>query len=108
MKTTRCRTTGADNGIRLNELRGADYDDERCGGILLDQLTIDDMTNMIALSGYQTPAMDSVGKVQTIDADGPDVPSTITLQARVSIGFPTETMIACTWEARNWLRATAR
>lgn len=63
-------TTGADNGIRLNELRGADYDDERWE-LLLDQLTVEDMTNMIALSGYQTPAMDSVGKVQTIDADGP-------------------------------------
>ena len=63
-------TTGTDNGIRLNELRGADYDDERWE-LLLDQLTVEDMTNMIALSGYQTPAMDSVGKVQTIDADGP-------------------------------------
>ena len=48
-------TTGADNGIRLNELRGADYDDERWE-LLLDQLTVEDMTNMIALSGYQTPA----------------------------------------------------
>ena len=54
-------TTGADNGIRLNELRGADYDDERWE-LLLDQLTVEDMTNMIALSGYQTPAMESVGK----------------------------------------------
>ena len=88
-------TTGADNGIRLNELRGADYDDERWDD-LLDQLTIDDMTNMIALSGYQTPAMDSVGKVQTIDADGPmSINNNFTGEG--SIGFPTETMIACTW-----------
>ena len=35
-------TTGADNGIRLNELRGADYDDERWD-LLLDQLTVEDM-----------------------------------------------------------------
>ena len=87
-------TTAADNGIRLNELRGADYD-ERWED-LLDQLTIDDMTNMIALSGYQTPAMDSVGKVQTIDADGPmSINNNFTGEG--SIGFPTETMIACTW-----------
>lgn len=44
-------TTGADNGIRLYELRGADYDDERWEE-LLDELTVEDMTNMIALSGY--------------------------------------------------------
>lgn len=51
---------------------------------------------MIALSGYQTPAMDSVGKVQTIDADGPmSVNNNFTGEG--SIGFPTETMIACTW-----------
>ena len=88
-------TTGADNGIRLNELRGADYDDERWD-LLLDQLTVEDMTNMIALSGYQTPAMESVGKVQTIDADGPmSINNNFTGEG--SIGFPTETMIACTW-----------
>lgn len=88
-------TTGANNGIRLNELRGADYDDPRWD-LLLDQLTIDEMTNMIALSGYQTPAMDSVGKVQTIDADGPmSINNNFTGEG--SIGFPTETMIACTW-----------
>ena len=88
-------TTGADNGIRLYELRGADYDDERWEE-LLDELTVEDMTNMIALSGYQTPAMDSVGKVQTIDADGPmSVNNNFTGEG--SIGFPTETMIACTW-----------
>ena len=88
-------TTGADNGIRLNELRGADYDDERWE-LLLDQLTVEDMTNMIALSGYQTPAMDSVGKVQTIDADGPmSINNNFTGEG--SIGFPTETMVACTW-----------
>lgn len=88
-------TTGTDNGIRLNELRGADYDDERWE-LLLDQLTVEDMTNMIALSGYQTPAMDSVGKVQTIDADGPmSINNNFTGEG--SIGFPTETMVACTW-----------
>ena len=88
-------TTGADNGIRLNELRGADYDDERWDD-LLDQLTVEDMTNMIALSGYQTPAMDSVGKVQTIDADGPAAINN-NFTGAGSIGFPVEVMIACTW-----------
>ena len=87
--------TGADNGIRLNELRGADYDDERWDD-LLDELTIDDMTNMIALSGYQTPAMESVGKVATVDADGPAAINN-NFTGAGSIGFPVEVMIACTW-----------
>lgn len=88
-------TTGANNGMRLNELRGADYDDARWD-TLLDQLTIDDMTNMIALSGYQTLAMESVGKVQAIDADGPMAINN-NFTGDGSIGFPTEVMTACTW-----------
>ena len=87
--------TGADNGIRLYELRGADYDDERWEA-LLDQLTVEDMTNMIALSGYQTPAMESVGKVNAIDADGPAAINN-NFTGEGSIGFPIEVMIACTW-----------
>ena len=57
-------TTGAENGLTLADLRGADYDDPNWDK-LLDQLTIADMDNMIALGGYQTPAADSVGKVST-------------------------------------------
>lgn len=87
--------TGADNGLILADLRGADYDDERWDE-LLDQLTVDDMSNMIALSGYQTPAMDSVGKVATVDADGPAAINN-NFTGAGSIGFPVEVMIACTW-----------
>ena len=87
--------TGADNGLTLADLRGADYDDERWDE-LLDQLTVDDMSNMIALSGYQTPAMDSVGKVATVDADGPAATNN-NFTGAGSIGFPVEVMIACTW-----------
>lgn len=87
--------TDADNGLTLADLRGADYDDERWDE-LLDQLTVDDMSNMIALSGYQTPAMDSVGKVATVDADGPAAINN-NFTGAGSIGFPVEVMIACTW-----------
>ena len=88
-------TTGADNGMTLAELRGADYDDPRWD-TLLDQLTVDDMSNMIALSGYQTPAMPSVGKVATVDADGPAAINN-NFTGGGSIGLPVEVMIACTW-----------
>ena len=54
------------------------------------------MTNMIALSGYQTPAMESVGKVATVDADGPAAINN-NFTGAGSIGFPVEVMIACTW-----------
>lgn len=87
--------TGAKNGMKLADLRGADYDDERWD-TLLDQLTIADMDTMIALAGYQTPAADSVEKLQTIDCDGPaSINNNFTKTG--SIGFPSAVMIASTW-----------
>ena len=62
--------TGAKNGMKLADMRGADYDDPRWD-TLLDQLTVDEMAGMVAMSGYQTPAIESVGKIGTLDFDGP-------------------------------------
>ena len=88
-------TTGADNGIRLADLRGADYDDPRWEE-LLDELTIDEMVNMTAMCGYQTPAAESVGKIATGDFDGPAAINNNFTHAG-SIGFPIEVVIASTW-----------
>ena len=87
--------TGAKNGLTLADMRGADYDDERWES-LLDQLTIEDMDKMIALGGYQTSAAASVGKVMTIDCDGPaSINNNFTGVG--SVGFPSAVMIASTW-----------
>lgn len=87
--------TGADNGLTLADMRGLDYDDEQWES-LLDQLTISDMDTMIALGGYQTAPASSVGKVQTIDCDGPaSINNNFT--GTGSIGFPSAVMIASTW-----------
>ena len=60
--------TGANNGLKLADLRGADYDDERWD-TLLDQMTVTEMDDLIALGGYQTKAEASVDKYATIDCD---------------------------------------
>ena len=87
--------TGAKNGVKLADLRGADYDDPQWE-TLLDNMTISDMDTVIALGGYQTAAAKSVGKVQTIDCDGPaSINNNFT--GTGSIGFPSAVMIACTW-----------
>lgn len=88
-------TTGADNGLTLADMRGLDYDDPQWE-LLLDQLTVDDMANMIALCGYQTPAMKSVGKARTLDMDGPAAINN-NFTGYGSLGFPIEIVIANTW-----------
>lgn len=96
-------TTGADNGLTLEDMRDADYDDSRWEK-LLDQLSVDEMANMIAMAGYQTAAMDSVGKVATLDFDGPAAINN-NFTGVGSIGFPIEVVIASTWNkelAQTW------
>lgn len=88
-------TTGAKNGLKLSDMYGKDYDDADWDK-LLDQLTFDDMDNLIANGGYGTPAVKSVGKIQLTDADGPASLNN-NFTGVGSIGFPASTAFACTW-----------
>ena len=87
--------TGADNGIMLADMRGLDYDDPQWEDFL-DQLTFEEMRDLVAYGGYQTIAIDSVGKVATVDCDGPaSINNNFT--GLGSVGMPCVMMIACTW-----------
>ncbi len=88
-------TTGAKNGLTLSDLRGVDYDDEKWDQ-LLDQMTVDELQTTIGLGGYQTAAVDSIGKVRTNDCDGPaSINNNFTGVG--SVGFPAATLIGMTW-----------
>lgn len=87
--------TGAKNNLKLETLRSADYDDPQWDS-LLDQLTVEEMNTMISLGGFQTAAIESIGKYSTNDCDGPaSINNNFTRQG--SIGFPAGVMIAATW-----------
>lgn len=86
---------GEDNDIELMELRDADYDDPRWDD-LLDNLTYDEMSNLIEFGGWHTAAIPDIGKIETADADGPaGVNNFITGQYGTS--FCVEVMLAQTW-----------
>ncbi len=88
-------TFGAKNGLKLKDMVGVDYNDAQWDAFL-DQLTVSDMDSLIALGGYQSVAVDSIGKVQAVDCDGPaSINNNFTKQG--SIGFPSAVMIAATW-----------
>ncbi len=90
-------TTGASNGVTLSDLRGLDYDDPLWDD-LLDQMTVSDMNTLISLGGYQTAAVSSIGKVQTVDCDGPaSINNNFTGEG--SVGFPSAVVIANSWNA---------
>lgn len=87
--------TGADNGLTLYDLRGADYDDERWDA-LLDQMTVDEMVELIGWGGFQTVAIDSIDKLATLDTDGPAGVNSF-MTSSFGTGYCAEILVAQTW-----------
>ncbi len=88
-------TLGAQNGLKLIDLVGKDYNDPQWEQ-LLDQLTFQDMVTMINIGGWQTAAVDSVGKVATSDCDGPAGLSNF-VPGAYRTAYPSEVLMAQTW-----------
>ena len=88
-------TTGAKGSLKLADLAGKGYDDANWEK-LLNQMSIEDMTTLINTGGWQTAAIDSVGKVATSDCDGPSGLSNYVTGSN-GTQFPTEVLMAQTW-----------
>ncbi|MGM9536869.1 MAG: glycoside hydrolase family 3 N-terminal domain-containing protein [Candidatus Onthomonas sp.] len=88
-------TTGAQNGLTLADMVGLDYDDPQWE-TLLDQLTVDEMVNMVTDGGSKSTAIDSIKAPESIDSDGP-----ASLKSNYNdnsgTAYPCATMIAATW-----------
>ena len=89
---------GAKNDIELMQLRGLDYKDPMWEQ-LLDELTYEEMANMIEFGGWNTVAIPSIGKIATNDCDGPaGVNNFFTGQQGTALCV--EVMIAQTWNKK--------
>ena len=88
-------TLGANNGLKLADLTGKSYDDPDWDK-LLDQLSFQDMASMINVGGWQTVAVDSVGKIGTSDCDGPAGLSNF-ITGAYGTAYPSEVLMAQTW-----------
>ncbi|WP_148408775.1 beta-glucosidase [Murimonas intestini] len=86
---------GEDHGVELADLTGKDYDDPLWED-LLDQLSMEDMTELVNLAGFQTVAVKSVGKVATLDSDGTSGLNDWYIQV-YGTAYPVEVLIAQTW-----------
>ncbi len=90
--------TGAKNGLTVADLRGASYDDPRWEK-LLDQMTFEEMSQLICLAGWHTEAIDSIGKVRTADCDGPAGLNNF-MTGKQGTAFGTEVLMAQTWNQK--------
>lgn len=87
--------TEADNGVTVADLTGKEYDDPLWED-LLDQLSVDDMINMVNLGGFQTVAVDSIEKVGTLDSDGTSGLNDWYIGV-YGTAYPVQLLIAQTW-----------
>ncbi len=75
------------------------YENEELMDQFLDQLTLDEMTHLVARGGYQTYGIERLGVPQTWDNDGPSSIKGAHGIAYTDSGtaYPCATAIACTW-----------
>ncbi|MUK88506.1 beta-glucosidase [Ornithinibacillus sp. L9] len=89
-------TTGADNGLKLGDLKGLDYDDPLWNEFL-DQLTVDQMINYVSEAAYHTIAIDELGVPNTVLMDGPAGFSFFGFKQFEAGAYPTEIVVASSW-----------
>lgn len=61
----------ADHDLSLDDMKGLDYDDPKWE-LLLEQISVDEMANLINNGGWATQAVASVGKPSYVEVDGPN------------------------------------
>ena len=87
--------TGKNNGLTLADVKGLDYDDEKWED-LLNQLSVEDMTKLTCLGGWQTVKIKSVGKPYCQEIDGPSGLNGL-VDGKRSNQYASEVVLASTW-----------
>jgi len=87
--------TGANNGMKLGDMTGKSYDDPDWDK-LLDQVTVDEMAQLVNLGGFQSIAVESVKKPQIMDSDGGTGLNDWYIQV-YGTAYPTAVLICQTW-----------
>ncbi|HEL1982002.1 TPA: glycoside hydrolase family 3 protein [Streptococcus suis] len=92
--------TGVDNGLTLAMMREVDFDDP-LWDTFLDQLSAEEMYNLVRIGGYQTQAVSSVGVPATVHVDGPAYVGVAGLTGvttkEKTYAWSSEILLASTW-----------
>ncbi len=92
---------GKKNRIKLEDMTGAEYDDERWNDFI-DQLTAEEMINLIGTGGWSTAEVKSISKAKTTDIDGPFglsnyVKNELGNNTSLCVSYCSEPVVAATW-----------
>ncbi|MCD7946078.1 MAG: glycoside hydrolase family 3 C-terminal domain-containing protein [Clostridiales bacterium] len=85
----------ADHGLTLEDVAGLDYDDPLWDE-LLEQVSVDEMVNLVSNGGWATQAVSSVGKSAYVEVDGPNGINNI-MAGTTGTQYCAQSVLACTW-----------
>lgn len=85
----------ADHGLKLEDMKGLDYNDPQWND-LLEQVSVDEMVNLISNGGWATQAVSSVGKLSYTETDGPNGINNI-MAGSTGNQFCAQSVLACSW-----------
>ncbi len=68
---------------------------------IVSQMLKDEVAKIISLSGYETPAAESIQKPQAVDLDGPAGLNGMVGMTSYSIAYPAEVLLAASWNIDN-------
>lgn len=85
----------ADHGLKLEDMKGLAYDDPKWDQ-LLEQVTVDEMVNLVNNGGWTTQAVASVGKANYVESDGPNGINNI-MAGITGNQYCAQSVLACTW-----------
>ncbi len=88
---------GERSELALVDLRGLPKDDPKWDE-LLDSIALEDMTAMLLNGAYQTAAIGSIAKPQTVEPDGPAGLSSFINSSINGVAYPSQFLIAQTWD----------
>lgn len=90
-------TVESGTGLSITDYGAVDYDDPSWAA-LVQQMTVGEMNKLITMGGYKTEAVDSIGKLKTVESDGG---SSLSYFANPSqypgVAFPCPIVLASTW-----------
>lgn len=87
--------TGANNGIKLRDLKGLDYNDEKWTAFL-DQFSVEELSGLFSKAGWCTEAVPRLG-IPEIRLLGGSSGLNAPFKKLQSTGYPSEVTLASTW-----------
>lgn len=87
--------------LTIRDVFGLDYNDPKWDE-LMNRLSISEMVDLVtsaSIGSFGTPAISKIDKPRTIDRDGPcGFNSGVSGASMQATNYPSDTMIACTWD----------